>query len=103
MNNTIAWDKSRLRQLITTNDKAVERAILAIYDRQTQDEKQVSDTKHHNCVGFSAAHARSGSYYARWIRSGRSLTGRHLEKARTIALHYTGQLLQIIEEKRSTG
>lgn len=89
------WTKESIINLIDTNDRAVERAIIAIYDRQTQDEKATSDTHHTNHRGFRSNHASKGSYYARWILSGRHLTGHHLENARKIARHYHRQLLEI--------
>ena len=56
------WTKDRIQNLLATNDLAVERAVVAIYDRQTQDEKRDSDTKHDNFRGFRANHAdRLGS------------------------------------------
>lgn len=93
------WNKAKIEELLKTNDKAVERAIIAIYDRQTQDEKQASDTKHTNHRGFRANHASKGSYYARWVLGGRRLTGDHLANARKIALHYTSQLLDVTKNK----
>jgi len=93
------WNEAKIRKLLNENPLAVERAILAIYDRQTADEKATSDTRHHNARGFSAAHAKRGSYYGRWIRSGRHLSGHHVQKAREIALHYVSQLLLVAQEK----
>ena len=92
-----------IRDLLARNDLAVERAILAIYARQTADEKATSDTRHTNARGFSAAHASRGSYYARWIASGRHLTGVHLTTARELSLHYTRQLLDIAESNVARG
>jgi hypothetical protein len=86
------WNKAKIESLLRMSDKAVDRAIIALYDRQTRDEQMVSDTKHTNKIGFSAAHAKLGSYYGRWCKSGRSLSGRHLDKAREMVLHYTQQL-----------
>ena len=93
------WNASRVRLLLMNNDRAVERGILAIYDGQTLDEKQSDATRHHNNIGFNAPDARRGSYYARWIRSGRRLTGKHLDKARMIMMKYAGQLVRIIDAK----
>lgn len=93
-----SWDRSAITALIEANDHAVERAILAIYARQTHDEKAVSTSKHLNGRGFAASHASKGSYYARWIMSGRRLTGYHLQRARTIALRYAGQLAIVANE-----
>ena len=87
------WNQDKIRDLLLRNDKAVERAILAIYHRQTLDEQSTSETKHNNGVGFTGAHARLGTYYAKWLISGKHLSGIHLDKARRMVLHYTKQLL----------
>lgn len=86
------WTKAKIADLLRSNDRAVERAMIVLYDRQTTDEKQVSDTRHTNQRGFSCFHAKTGSYYGRWCKSGKRLTGQYLEKARKIALRYTQQL-----------
>lgn len=96
------WNKAKIEKLLNENDKAVERAITAIYDRQTQDEKATSDTRHNNGRGFRANHASKGSYYARWCLGGRRLTGHHLANARKIALHYTQQLADVANAKAVT-
>lgn len=89
------WNKAKVETLLRDNDRADEHAIVAIYDRQTQDEKASSNTKHNNARGFHANHASRGSYYARWVLGGRRLTGHHLDSARKIALHYRKQLAEI--------
>jgi len=85
--------------LLKVNDLAVERAITVLYQRQTQDERSHSMTKHSNGIGFKANHARLGSYYAKWIASGRHLTGSHIVNARKITLQYSRQLCEIAAEK----
>ena len=94
----MSWNKEQIRQAIQTRDSVVERAIVAIYRLQTLDEQSSSETKHRNGVGFSGAHASLGTYYAKWILSGRKLTGNHLVKARAMALHYIGQLESIAQQ-----
>ena len=94
-----ALTKESIAHLLRTNDLAVERAMVVLYERQTHDERASSTTSHDNKRGFTCAHASKGSYYARWVKSGRHLTGYHLERARKIALHYTGQLLDAARQK----
>ena len=88
------WNKENIQSLLNSNDRAVERAIVRIYNNQTASEKSAGNTIHHNGVGFSGAHARRGSYYAKWILSGRKLTGRHLTAGRRLALRYWRQLAE---------
>ena len=95
------WNEAKIVALLETNNRAVEKAIVAIYNRQTADEKLAQSTRHDNKMGFSAAHAAKASYYARWILSGRSLTGKHLSDAREIAIRYRKQLLAIANQNNS--
>ena len=89
------WTRTEIETLINTSDRAVERAMVAIWKRQTEDEQVAETTRHHNGIGFAAWSARSGSYYAQWVQLGRTLSGKHLDKARKIALHHAGQLTRI--------
>lgn len=91
--------KQQIAFLLATSDKAVERAMLAIYARQTQDEQSSQTTKHSNGQGFNAFDALNGTYYAKWVLSGRKLSGSHLAKARKMALRYTQQLALISQAK----
>ena len=89
------WTPEEIKSLLNRSNKAVEHAILAIFDRQTSDEQDASDTRHRNGRGFASCHAYMGSYYARWIQSGKHLDGKHLDKARKMALCYSGQLAEV--------
>lgn len=95
----MTWTKERVRILLASNDKAVERAIIALYRRQTLDEQNDGETRYSNGVGFSGAHANLGSYCARWILDGKSLSGPYLNRARIMVLHYVDQLMDCIEQK----
>lgn len=88
-------NKEQIKSLLLSNDRAVERAMCALYARQTADERSSSTTQHTNGRGFNAFDAPKGSYYARWVNSGRRLTGRHLESARKMAIKYVGQLAEV--------
>ncbi len=89
------WTPDAIRDLLDRSVLAVERAVVAIYNLQTADEQENCETKHHNRVGFAACHASLGTYYAKWILSGRHLSGLHVERARKMVRHYAGQLYQI--------
>ena len=96
------WTKESIQHLIRTNDRAVERAILAIFARQTTDEQAQQVTRYTNHRGFRSNHASKGSYYAKWVSSGRRLSGKHLDNARKIALQYHRQLVEVANKKEST-
>jgi hypothetical protein len=94
------WTRGEIENMVRTNDRAVERAMLALLSRQTQDEQTQGTVNHHNGKGFAASNSKSGTYFAKWVESGRNLTGKHLDKARKIALHHAGQLTDIANKVR---
>lgn len=89
------WTREELIELINTNNLAVERAILRIHAGQTAQEKQDENTYDHNDIGFSSAHAKVGTYMAKWLQQGKHLTGDWLPKGRKIALRHVRQLLKV--------
>lgn len=104
MSASKVWTEAMVVHLLMTSDLAVERALVALYGRQTQDEKRDSDTRHDNQRGFSAAHARTGSYYARLVIRGWQQDGHRknthlyptkLAKARAMVLRYRRQLVAV--------
>lgn len=80
--------------LLSTNDRAVEKAIVVLYNRQTVDEQMAKDTRHKNGRGFSAGDARKGSYMAKYVLDGNHLSGKWLMDARAMAFKYIGQLVE---------
>lgn len=92
-------NRDQIKSLLLSSDRAVEHAMVTLLSLQTSEERQTSTTRAKNGQGFNAYHAAQGTYYANWIASGRKLTGRHLDKARKMAMHYVGQLEQVSEDK----
>lgn len=112
METTKEWTVEMVLALLDSNPLAVERALVALYDRQTQDEKRDSDTRHDNQRGFSAAHASTGSYFARLVMKGWQRDGhRHnthlypdkLAKARAMVKRYRRQLVEVANQSTSKG
>ena len=94
------WTRPEIENMVRTNDRAVERAMLALLSRQTQDEQTQGTVNHDNGKGFAASNSKSGTYFAKWVQSGRQLNGKHLDKARKIALYHAGQLTDIANKVR---
>jgi len=91
--------KSYIKKMVTTNRSWAERAVVAIYDRQTADEQQDGETRHNNKVGFSGPDAFILSEFARWLNSGKHLSQKQLALAQKRIGKYAGQLLGIAESK----
>ncbi len=94
-----------IKALLMSSDKAVEQAILRIYDRQWPDEKATSETKHDNGIGFQQCDAKAGSFYARLIRSGHKLYPERMLRARRMAVKYRRQLacLSFLKDQAKLG
>jgi hypothetical protein len=93
------YDKDYLKEKILNNQDWLERAIVAIYERQTRDEKYEENVKYNNNKCFTHSDAKRGSYYAKWILSKKHLTGIHVEKAKKMIQKYISQLVKVIKEK----
>jgi hypothetical protein len=46
------WDRNSIIALLDENNKALERALLLIYSKQTRDEQDHEETSHANAQGF---------------------------------------------------
>lgn len=94
------WTKEDILALLNDPDeakarRALERAIVSIYEWQTADEKREGHTNTWNNVGYNGADSSKMSYYAKWIMSGRHLSDRFLEDAEVRIEKYAGQLARI--------
>lgn len=95
------WNKETIQSLLVRSNKAVERAMVVLYNRQTVDEQQAEVSAEENSRGFSGYDAKSGSYYAKWVISGKNLSGKFLEKARKMSMKYWKQLAEEANSKNN--
>lgn len=95
------WTKERIWQGIENSQTWLEKAILTLYDRQTDLEKSIDCTYAENGIGFNGIDANYFSYLAKWIQSGRHLSGEHLARAKKRIKKYCGQLARIANEKQT--
>jgi hypothetical protein len=80
---------------IQQDDKWAQRAILALYDHQTEDERMVGETHHNNRVGFNAFDAEFMTSLAIQLERYGSLSPKQLAAARKVLKKYCGQLVRI--------
>ena len=99
------WTPEAIKEKLLTNQTWLERAIVAIYEKQTASERATEATLIRNDIGFNAVDAHTGSYMAKWIKSGKRLSGKFLDKARKMMPKYAVQLaaIALIQEKRDAG
>ena len=100
------YDKGQISEMITKDQKALERAVVAIYNLQTSSEQLSRETQEHNGVGFSGCDAGYLSYVAQYINDrkdeigfGKILSGQYLTKTRNRMTKYAGQLTKIANKE----
>lgn len=104
---TRQWSKSDMIALLDSRPVFVERALVALYARQTADEQRADVTSHTNGIGFSGCDANILSQFAKWVTAGEAKgipAGKRLsQKQRDLTVKklkkYTRQLIEIAEEK----
>ena len=63
----MSYTRDQIDNLLRTNDRAVERAILRLFELQTADEQKIGGTNADNGRGFRSSDARAGTRFARWL------------------------------------
>lgn len=96
---TKATRKAQIRELLLTNDQAVKRGVVAIYNLQTASEQSDLTTKENNGVGFNGLDAEIMSSFAQRLLKGWPLSEKQMVYARKIILKYSGQLLAIADSR----
>lgn len=95
------FTKDQIKGLLETNDKAVCRGVLAIFEYQTSYEKEANMTNEDNGVGFNGADADILSSFAKGIKRYGNLTEKQMVIARKKMMKYAGQLAKIANEKNA--
>ena len=120
----MSYTRDEINTILKNNDRAVERAMIRLFELQTQGEQKVAHTTHQNDVGFCACDAKAGTRFARWVQGfndrnvkkfpAKQLThprasrifGRYcrageapIDRARRIALKHSAQLVRIANAK----
>ena len=89
------WTVEEVKVLLAESDKAVARAILAIYNRQTEDEKAIKETSESNGVGYNGVDANFMSSLAQFYQSKGFQTAGQVKYGRKAIVKYAGQLTEI--------
>jgi len=86
---------------IMTDDRWLERGILAIWKYQTANEKRDEATELNNGVGFNGVDGKFLTSLGNWLnRPGTHLSEKQKFVARKKMKKYAGQLLRIIDNKQ---
>ena len=89
------WTIEEIRNLLEESDKAVARAILAIYGRQTASEQSTETTSESNGVGFNGVDAPFLSSLAKFYEEKGYLSPKQVSYGRKKIRKYANQLVNI--------
>lgn len=82
LEKTAGWTREQVQHMLRTSDRAVERALVVLYDRQTPTEQAAGHTSKLNGVGFGANDAEIFTSFAKSVIRGRRLTPKQLAVCR---------------------
>ena len=94
-NLTLAQVKKWVQDLLDRNDLAVCRALMVIFDRQTQYEKDAEHTSEYNHIGFSGVDGEILTSFAKQYASRKFLSPKQMVIARKKMKKYWKQLADI--------
>lgn len=93
------YTKESIREMLKTNDAAVQRAIIRIYEYQTAVEKSAEHTIENNGVGFSGTDGNILSSFAKRLTVFHTpLSEKQMAIARRVVPKYAGQIFRIMSQ-----
>jgi hypothetical protein len=104
MNKT--YTEAEIRHKLATDERWVRRALIRLYERQTQQEQSAESTQNHNCKGFAPCDAKWFSRLAVFVTKypSKQLTPNQLAlvwrpfKNQPAISKYAGQLMKVMAE-----
>jgi hypothetical protein len=97
------YTKEVIQQKLSSDLRWIERGVLVLFDRQTEDEKTQQGTRWENGRGFNKSDSNYLTYISKYLLSGRHLTGVHLEKVSSKLPKYWRQIMEEIELKKGVS
>jgi hypothetical protein len=99
MFNVMVYTKEFIQEKLSSDLRWIERGVLVLFGRQTEDEKFSQVTKWENGRGFNSSDSRYLTYISKYLMGGRHLSGRHLEKVSLKLPKYWKQIQEEIQLK----
>jgi hypothetical protein len=85
-----------IKSKLSTDPRWIERGLVVLFNRQTEDEKNTQQTKWDNGMGFNGSDSGYLSYCSKWVLSGKNLNEKHLKKCGSKLPKYWRQILEEI-------
>ncbi len=87
-----------LQGKLRSDSRWAQRALLAIFRNQTEDEKVAADVKHHNAMGFRCMDAIILTSFANQLQTRRSLSPKQMSVVFKLMPKYARQLMKFYGE-----
>jgi hypothetical protein len=100
MFNVMVYTKEFIQEKLSNDLRWIERGVLVLFNRQTEDEKSQQVTRWDNGRGFNSSDSRYLTYISKYLIGGRHLSGRHLEKVSSKLPKYWKQIQEEINLKQ---
>ena len=97
------YTKEYIQAKLSTDIRWIEKAVLVLFERQTDDEQTNKVTRWENGRGFNSSDSRYLTYVSNYLLGGRHLSGRHLEKVASKMPKYWRQILEEIQIKQEVA
>ena len=97
--NQKQWEKY-LRNLVRTNEKALIKSIMLIYNNQTFEEKEAGTSIYENKIGFNRFDSKEMMRIARKLKQRVPLTESEIAYSRIVMPKYWKQLMIISKQKQ---
>lgn len=94
------WNRENLWAILSTNDEQLAKALVALYDRQTEEEQASNQTTSANGIGFNGVDAPFLSSCAEGVKKYGRLTPKQVASVRRTIKKYVGQLVDIANAKQ---
>lgn len=89
--------QSYIKNMVSTNQDWAIRALLRIFNNQTEDEQCIGHTKENNGIGFSGADSDILTSFAKQVLSGRQLSQKQMSIVYKRMPRYSRQLMNAAE------
>lgn len=93
------WTKETLWAILEVNDDQLAKALVALYNRQTEDEQETRETTEQNGVGFNGVDGKFLSGVAEGFKKYGRLTDGQKKAVRKSLKKYCGQLVDIANSR----
>jgi hypothetical protein len=87
-----------LQTKLATDMRWAQRALIAIFRNQTEDEKVAADVKHHNCMGFRCMDSIILTSFANQLQQRGSLSPKQMSIVHKLMPKYARQLMKFYGE-----